>query len=533
MEEKESLEEKSNNELEEMNMDSPKDSSKGTEVKEKSATKNYMYNMIYQVVALIVPLVVTPYISRVLGSNGVGEYSFTYSIISYFVLFGTFGFGYYAQREIARYQNDKHMQSRVFWEILLCRMFTVVLALIVNNVLIFTGLYGEYKLLMIIFNINIVATMIDIAYLYQGNEEFRTIAIINVLVKILGIAAIFIFVKDEDDVWIYTLCNCGILLGSNLCMWFLAHRMLVKVKFKELNVFKHFIPSLRLFIPTIAVSVYTMLDRTLIGLLVDGETTKILADGTEKIVKNSDIQNGYYEQSEKIVKMALTVLTSLGTVMVPKNSYYFKAKNYERVKENIFNAINFVLFLGVPIMFGLMATAQNFSPWFFGDGYDDVPLLIMIFSPLILAIGLNNVFGNQYLLPAGKDNIYTFSVLFGAIINLILNLILIRFYGAVGAAIASVIAETMILLFQMVYLRRVFNYKGMLIPFIKYVLVGSIMFVSVFLLGKYVFDSSIINSFILVGIGAFIYFIILLLIKDKMIFRMFNGVFVILKRSKK
>ncbi len=98
MEEKESLEEKSNNELEEMNMDSPKDSSKGTEVKEKSATKNYMYNMIYQVVALIVPLVVTPYISRVLGSNGVGEYSFTYSIISYFVLFGIFGFGYYAQR---------------------------------------------------------------------------------------------------------------------------------------------------------------------------------------------------------------------------------------------------------------------------------------------------------------------------------------------------------------------------------------------------------------------------------------------------
>ena len=496
----------------------------------KSAKKNYIYNMIYQVFALIVPLVVTPYISRVLGSNGVGEYSFSYSIISYFVLFGAFGFQYYAQREIARFQNDKHQQSRVFWEIMLCRMCTVIVALVVNNIFVVTKLYGEYTILMAIFNINIVATMLDVAYLFQGNEEFKIIAIVNVIFKALGVAAIFIFVKDEDDVWIYTLCNCLILFGANLFLWFILPKMLVKVKLKELHVFKHFMPSLRLFIPTIAVSVYTMLDRTLIGLMVSGETTKTLADGTIKVVKNSDIQNGYYEQSEKIVKMALTVLTSLGTVMIPKNSFYFKNGDYDKVKENIIGALNFVLILGFPIMFGLMAVAGNFSPWFFGPGYDEVPLIIMIFSPLILAIGLNNVFGIQYLLPAGKDNIYTFSVIFGAVVNLVLNLILIPFYGALGAAIASVVAETAILIFQMIYLRRVFNYKSIILPFIKYLLVGGILFVEIFLLSKYVFESSIINTFILVAIGASTYFVILLLLRDKFVLKIVNRLLRIIKR---
>ena len=479
--------EESLEETEQLNNEEPESSSDNGGSK-KSAKKNYIYNMIYQVFALIVPLVVTPYVSRVLGSDGIGEYSFSYSIISYFILVGAFGFGYYAQREIARYQNDRYEQTKIFWEIMLCRLFTVALALVINNIFVLTHLYGDYTILMAIFNINIVATMIDIAYFYQGNEEFKLIAIVNVIVKALGVAAVFIFVKTESDVWIYTLCNCGILLGANLLLWCILPKKLVKVNYKELHVFRHFVPSLRLFIPTIAVSVYTMLDRTLIGVIVTSETTKTMADGTVKLVKNSDIQNGYYEQSEKIVKMALTVLTSLGTVMIPKNSFYFKNGQYDKVRENIIGALKFVFIIGLPIMFGLMAIAHNFSPWFFGPGYEEVPLIIMIFSPLIMAIGMNNVFGIQYLLPAGKDNIYAFSVLFGAIINLTLNLIMIPFYGALGAAIASVIAETLILVFQMVYLRKVFNYKQLILPFVKYLLVAGIMFTSIYLLDIYVFS---------------------------------------------
>lgn len=508
----ESLEETEQLNNENKNEESSNDNTGGSK---KSAKKNYLYNMIYQVFALIVPLVVTPYVSRVLGSDGIGEYSFTYSLITYFVLFGAFGFGYYAQREIARYQNDKYQQTKAFWEILICRFFTVFFAMIINNIFVFTKLYGDYTILMAIFNINLLSTMIDVAFLYQGNEEFKIIALVHIIGKAFGVVAIFLFVKTEDDVWVYTLCNCFMLLGSNILLWLIVPKMLIKVKIKDLHVFKHFIPSLRLFVPTIAVSVYTILDRTLIGVMITGETTKVLSDGTLKVIKNSDIQNGYYEQSEKIVKMALTVLTSLGTVMIPKNSFFFQKGQLDKVKENILGALKFVFLVGFPMMFGLMATAHNFSPWFFGPGYDDVPIIIMIFSPLIMAIGLNNVFGIQYLIPAGKDNIYTFSVLFGAIINLTLNLIMIPFYGALGAAIASVIAEITILLFQMIYLRKVFDYKKLVVQFIKYLIIASIMFVSVYLLDYFYFESSILNSLILVIVGAFIYFILLLIIRDK------------------
>lgn len=481
----------------------------------KSATKNYIFNMIFQVFALIVPLVLTPYVSRVLGSDGVGMYAFSYSIISYFVLFGSFGYAYYAQREIARFQNDKYSQSKVFWELIIVRSLTVGIALAVNLILAFTNLYGDYKILMLLMTINIAAVLFDVSFFFQGNEDFAAIVFLSMLVKIVGIVCIFIFVKTTDDVWLYALFNSLILIVSNMLLWIKLPKYLVKIKIKELKIFRHLLPSFRLFIPTIAVSVYTMLDRTLIGLMVEGETTKILADGTEKVVKLSDIQNGYYEQSEKMVKLLLTVLTSLGAVMIPKNSFYFKIGDLDRVKSNINKAINFVLFMGMPIMFGIMAVASNFSPWFFGDGYDEVPLIIMVFAPLIMAIGLNNVFGIQYLLPAGKDNIYTISVIIGSIINLTLNLILIPFYGALGAAIASVIAETCILIYQMIYLRHEFSFKDYILPFIKYLIVGGIMFAVVYIISIKFLSPSILNTLILVAIGGVTYIGILIILRDK------------------
>lgn len=514
------------------NLDSIDNTEKNEEVeiKKHSATKNYIFNMIYQVFLLIVPLVLTPYISRVLGSEGIGQYSFSYSIISYFVLFGAFGFTYYAQREIARFQNDKYNQSKVFWEMLLCRNFTVIIAIGLNLLFALTNLYGDYKILMLIMSINVFSVFFDISFFFQGNEEFGTIVFLTMIIKLIGIVSIFLFVKSSDDVWLYALINSAIILFSSLILWVKLPKYLVKVKIKEFNISRHILPSIRLFIPTIAVSVYTILDRTLIGLLVEGETTKVLEDGTEKIIKLSDIQNGYYEQSEKMVKLLLTVLTSLGAVMIPKNSFYFKIHDYEMVKNNINKAINFVLFFGFPIMFGIMAIANNFSPWFFGDGYDEVPLIIMVFSPLIMAIGLNNVLGIQYLLPAGKDNIYTISVIIGSIVNLILNLILIKAYGALGAAIASVIAETCILIFQIIYLRKEFNFKKYILPFIKYLIIGGIMFTVVYLLSLKVFAPSILNTIILVAIGAGIYGIILLIIRDKNLFFFINKVMGIIKR---
>lgn len=484
-----------------------------TGAKQKSAGKNYIYNLIYQVFLLIVPLITTPYISRVIGASGVGQYSFAYSITSYLVLLAALGFGYYAQREIARQSSSKYEQSRIFWEIMICKLISTSLALGIDLALIFTGVYQEYTLLMKLLLINVAATFFDVAFFLQGKEEFGIIALVSTLIKLAGVICIFVFVKTENDLWVYTLLQSCILVFSNLVLWFFLPRRLEKIRFSDIKFGRHLIPTLRLFIPTIAASIYTMLDRTLIGVIVTGEVVSTDENGVEIIKKVSDIENGYYEQSEKIVKMAMTIITSLGTVMIPRNSKEVAEGHEEKFVDNVYKALRFTFLLGVPISLGLLAIAQNFCPWFFGDGYEKVPMLMMIFSPIVLIIGLSNVLGLQYLIPKKNDGRFTIAITCGAAINLCLNLILIYYYQSYGAAIASVIAETIVTAIMFIFARKEISFIKTIKDCWKYLAAGAIMFGAVFLT-QYFLNARPLFTFLLIFEGMAVYFLLLLVFKD-------------------
>ena len=479
--------------------------------------KNYIYNLIYQIFGLITPLVTMPYISRVLGSAGVGQYSFSYSIVSYFVLFASLGFGHYAQREIARCQNNKTEQSKTFWEIIIARLVSVAISLLIFIITILTGLFNAYEVLMWILTINIISVAFDITFLYQGNENFGIISLRNVVIKIIGVIIIFLFVKDSDDVWVYTLCQTVILIISNISLWFGTSKYIEKVNVKELKIRKHFIPTIRLFIPTIAVSIYTILDKTLIGIIIQGETIVINEFGEEVIVKISDLENGYYDQSEKLVKMAITLFTSLGIVMTPRNSNEISNGNIENFRNNVNSALKFVCFLGTPLMFGMAATAFNFCPWFFGDGYEKVPYLIMMFCPIILIIGLNNVLGLQYLIPLKKDNKYTIAICSGAVINLILNTFMIYYLNSYGAAISTIIAETTITSIMFVIAKKDISFKKLFIDSWKFLFSGIVMFFIVYFTQVYLCPS-VLNSMILIVEGIFIYSFLLIVLKENTLY---------------
>lgn len=482
---------------------------KPTSKNNKSVKRNYFYNLAYQLFLLITPLVTTPYISRVLGSSGVGQYSFTYSIITYFVLFGALGFGYYAQREIARVRDDKREQTKVFYEILIARLISVLVSLGVHILIIFTGVYGvTYSKLMWILSINIIATAFDVTFLFQGNEEFGIIALINTFIKIIGIILIIVFVKNESHVWVYALCQSIALVLSNIVLWIRVPKLLSKEHDTRLNIKRHIIPTLRLFVPTIAVSVYTILDKTLIGLLIPG---KIMVEDVEKNI--CDIENGFYDSSEKIIKMAMTIITSLSTVMIPRNSYALSVGDIDSFKLNINKALRFVFFLGIPIMFGLIAISYNFSPWFFGNGFDKVPLLMSIMSPLVLLIGLSSVLGLQYLLPQKKDKKYTIAITSGAILNFVLNIFLISLYWSIGAAIATISAEIVVTSLMFFFAKDDINIINLLKTTWKYIIAGVIMFTFVYVTQLFL-SPAIVNTFILIleGIGS--YFVTLLALKD-------------------
>ena len=478
----------------------------------RSIKRNYLYNLLYQIFALLTPLVVTPYISRVLGSAGIGQYSFTYSISTYFVLVAAFGFGYYAQREIARAQGDKHQQSVVFFEIIIARSASVFISLFIYVLLLFTGVYEKvYEPLMWIMAINVISPLFDVAFVFQGNEEFGIIAIRNIIIRVLGVALVLIFVKNESHVWLYALCQSLILIVSNLSLWPNLRKVITRVPFRELRIKRHFCPTLRLFIPTVAISVYTMFDKTLIGLLVPGETS---VDGVEK--KISDIENGYYDQAEKLVKMAMTVLTSLGTVMIPRNSQAIAAGDLDQFKSNINKAIRFVFFLGVPLLFGIAAVSFNFSPWFFGNGYEKVPYLMMVLSPLVLIIGLSNVLGIQYLLPQKEDKKYTIAIVSGALLNLALNLVFIPFFWSYGACIATIIAELLVTSLMFVFARKDISFFKTVFSSWMYILSGAMMFLSVFFTQRFL-TSSVTHTLLLIAEGVVIYIGLLFALRDKLL----------------
>lgn len=489
--------------------------------KKPSVKKNYIYNLIYQIFLLIVPLVTTPYISRVLLADGVGKYSFSHSIMCYFTMFASLGFGYYAQREIAKYQGNIEKQTTVFFEIIICRLLPVSISLIVNLILWFTNVYGDYSLLMLIFSLNIINVAFDISFLFQGNEKFKSIIFINVFIKSLAILLIFLFVKNENHVWVFTLINSLALLLSTIFIWLPARKLLCKVSIKSLKPFKHLKGTLILFLPTIAVSIYTILDKTLIGVLIKDTFVSVDSTGAEVIKKYSDIENGFYEQSEKIVKLVMTIITAIGIVMIPRNTNEFASGNFDKVKENIYKTSKFVLFIGIPMVLGLILSSNLFVPWFFGDGYDKCIVLIKIMSPLILIIGFSNVFGLQFLIPSGKDKYFTICLLVGALVNLTMNIILIPFLWSVGASIATIVGELSVTALMAIFIRKDISFFRILKSGFKYYIAGIVMFIALFFLLKF-FDASIIMTFLYVLTGITIYICVLLILHDELLFNFIN-----------
>ena len=481
----------------------------------KNVKKNYIFNLIYQIFLIIIPIITTPYVSRVLLSDGVGKYSFSLSIVNYFTLFAAFGFGFYAQREIAKYNGNKYEQSKVFWEMFILKCITTFVTLLIFVCLIFSGLLKTYNTLLIIFSMSIVSVALDSSYMLQGNEEFKKIVSANLIVRILSILSIFIFVKNPSHVWIYTLINVAGGILSNVILWIYTSKYLVKINIKCLEIKKHFIPALKLFIPTIAASIYTLLDRTLIGLMMPNNI--------------ADSSVGFYDSAEKIVKMALTVITSLGTVMLPNNAKYYSQKDYNKVNNNIYGALRFTLCFGIPLMFGLAATSSNIVPWFFGPGYESCIKIIALLSPIVVFIGVSNVLGIQYLVPTNKEKIFTISVTIGAVINLFLNIIMIQEFGVIGAVISTVIAEFCVSLYQIIYLRKTFSIKIIIIQSVKYLISGIIMFIIVSQIAYYM-ASSIFNTLVLAIIGIVIYFLLLLIFKDKLILESISKIILKIKK---
>lgn len=478
------------------------------EEKRVSVIKNYFYSLSYQILLLIVPLITMPYLARTLGIDKQGTFSILYAIISCFVMFGCVGLNLYGQREIAYYKNDREKCNRIFWEIELIRIFTLLISLLVYFAFIWfninvKSIVNVYEpLYFVLFAIEIPSAMLDISWYYQGIENFRLQTVRNFIVKLVGLALILIFIKKPADLWLYIVIYTGMNLFGNLSLWVNKLRCdgfsaPDKKRFKV-----HLKRSVIMFLPQIATTVYAQLDRVMIGGLIN--------DG--------NLQAGVYDNAEKIVKIALTVVTSIALVMLSRVANTFMKNDHEKARGYIYSSFRLYMCLSTPIMFGIAAIANTFVDRFFTDtpNAELIAPVIIVLCPIILFIGGSSVFGTQYLLPTNRMKPYTFSVFTGMAVNVILNLVFIPVYGAKGAAIATVIAEFSVLAVQMIALRREFS-PVMYLQCWRNFLSGAVMFVCVAAIGMLINSSTIASLFVQTASGVVIYFSLLFLLRDPFI----------------
>jgi len=460
----------------------------------KSIKRNYIYNLIQQILTLLTPLITTPYISRVIGAEGIGIYSYASSIVTYFALFAALGTATYGQREISYCQDDKKRRSEVFWNNELLCIITTCISLCFYGVFCF--FQKENRIVFFILSLSMLDVCLNVSWLLTGLEEFGKIVLRNIIIKVVSIGFIFTFVRTKDDLIIYVLGLTLALIISDISLWPFVLKFIDRPKVKDLKPFSEIKVVFSMFVPTIAISIYTVLDKTMIGI----------------ITKNA-AENGFYEQALKISRIALTVVTSLGAVMIPRIGYLFEKHDNDLVRQYMYRSYRFVGFIGIPMGLGLLAISPNFVPWFFGKGFEGVIPLIGVLGFLLLSIGINNVTGVQYLIPTKRQNTFTKTVLIGACVNLIANICLIPSLGAIGAAIASVLAETIIAITQLWIVRKEISSLAIIKQSLKYIISGFIMFFTLLLINKYL-QPSIMNTLVLISSGCFVYFSSLFILRD-------------------
>lgn len=468
-----------------------------------SVKKNYLYNLLYQMTTVLLPIITIPYVSRILKDEGVSINAITNANTQYFILIGSLGITIYATKKIATIRDNIDKLRETFWEIFFIQFIGCLISYLF---FVFTlgasKQYGVYYMLQGFF---ILSSSVDTSWYFLGIENFKNASIRSFFVKIISVILIFVFIKTPEDLGKYIFINSFTMFIGQVIMWIYIDKELLKIqKIGKIHPYKHLLPILALFIPQIATQVYTVLDKTMIDIFSD------------------TLQVGYYDQSQKIIRILLSVVTSLGTVMMPKIANLYSKNQHDEVKNYLRKAFTVISFLTIPITFGIMGVSDRFIPMFFGADFISSVQLTQISSVLVIIIGLGNVFGTQYMLATGKNKEYTKSVCIGAAVNVVLNVILIPRYSAVGAVIATVLAELSIALTQMLYSRSVFDLSWIKSTY-KFWISGIVMFVIVKIIGNSTgIKILVLTKQIVIGVG--IYFGLLIVLREKFIINTFKEI---------
>ncbi|MDR3694922.1 flippase [Mucilaginibacter sp.] len=450
--------------------------------------KNYIYTLLLTIFNIIFPILSFPYISRILGPTGVGKVQFVITFAQYFALIAALGIPYYGVREIARVRLNNKELSKTFSELLFIYVITSVLISVVYIIVVmaftrFSANMSYYlpSLLIVLLGFS------SIDWFYQGIEEFKSIALRSIFIKLICLIMMYILVKTIHDALLYLYITIFSVLGNNIInMVFLRNK--VSIGIKKINLRKHLKPLFYIFGANLSIAMYNMLDTILLGLL------------------SNDKSVGYYTASTKITRIAMPLVVSIGAVLLPEISASFHNKD-DRYKELLATSYSFIILLAVPITFALFLLAPELIHLVSGNAFSSAIVPMQILSVLPVFIGMGNLLGVQVLISSGREREMLKSVMVGMVLSIALNIALVPKTHEVGAAIANSVTELIVSCVFYYFVKKAFGITFSIKTFF-YSILSCLPFIPII----YLLRKSMHSEILLLGVSAiscsFVYFVI-------------------------
>ena len=410
-------------------------------MKTKSLKLNFIMNAILTMSSFLFPLITFPYVSRILLPIGTGKVSFANSVVTYFVMISQLGIPTYGIRACAIVRDDEEKLKKTVYELFAINVVMSILAYIVFfAALIYVPRLRADRTLFLITGTLIFFKTIGVEWLYKALEQYTYITVRPIIFKFIALIAMFVLVHDVDDYVIYGGISIFAASASNAFNFIRLRKIIGKKKVSQLNFKQHFKPVFTFLIISCATTIYTNLDNVMLGFMKD------------------DVEVGYYNAATKIKNILVSIVTSLGTVLMPRASYYLQNGMEDEFFKLSKKAVKFVFLAATSMMIYFMLFAREGVLFLSGEAFEGAILPMMIVMPTLFFIGLTNIMGIQMLVPMGREDAVMISTFAGAIVDLILNAIFIPMLGSTGAAIGTLVAEFVVLIVQMIYLKKDVRY---------------------------------------------------------------------------
>lgn len=463
---------------------------------DKKLKKNIIYNALYQVFTVILPIFTMPYLTRTLSEEQIGINSYSLSIVQIFILISFFGINNYASREIAS-ENDKNKRNEEFWSIWIIQILFSILSFIALNLF---NIYfiKENNMIFFIQSFLVLINMMEISWFFIGIEELKKIVIRNTVIKILMTTSIFVFIKNKEDFYLYILINIITSLVGNIVLVKYLKTYITIARINKQRVIYHLSKSWKFLIPQFSALIYTSLDKVLLGSFA----------GMTEVA--------YYDQSRRITGIMVALISSVGVALLPKTTNLVKENNKKEFENLLTQVFNNVFFISIYIVLGIISVSPNFVNWFFSKEYSGIIILMQIVSPIVIFIPIATILWNTILIPNKLDNIAIKSSVYCALISIILNILLDKNLGALGAIISLLIVEFYGMSYRIYYSRKYYNFKTF-IPMISKYMSAAILGYTFTIPLNNVMQSNIISTLIIGIVFSIVYFLTLVILKDTLV----------------